>query len=76
MIRTATYDTATHKIVPIEPSPEQIESMGDSLTTDANGDFPILADILNGGGVNDANAVLTQAYKDAIAAAPEYKESE
>ncbi len=55
-LRTATYDTATHKIVPIDPTDEMLRPL--HINDDAD-----LSEI-------------RYCYKAAIAAAPEYKESE
>ncbi len=61
MIRTATYDTATHKIVPIEPTEDQLFRMHESM-------YDVRKMAWHDG--------LTVVYKSGIAAAPEYKESE
>jgi hypothetical protein len=60
-LRTATYDTATHKIVPIEPKHEQLAEIILNIDVFSNkAPFEVAKNI----------------YSAAIAAAREYKDSE
>lgn len=65
-LRTATYDTETHKIVPIEPT-NGMKNRGIAVEVyqDSKPDIECLT-------WSEATAI----YKSMIAAAPEYKESE
>jgi len=60
-LRTATYDMATHKIVPIEPTEKQLEAFDDWC---------------QGRELNMHWTTLAIVLKRLIAAAPEYKEIE
>jgi len=60
-LRTVTYDTATHKIVPIEPTEKQLEAFDDWC---------------QGRELNMHWTTLAIVLKRLIAAAPEYKEIE
>ncbi len=61
MIRTVTYDDSTHKIVPIEPKHKQLAEITLNIDVFSNkAPFEVAKNI----------------YSAAIAAAPEYKESE
>lgn len=58
-LRTVTYDTATHKIVPIEPTVEMMTDCFDGIS---------LSDAHSPYGVEE------HVYSKMIAAAPEYQE--
>ena len=60
MIRTATYDDSTHKILPIEPDDEQLFRLNESLYDSRNKVWYERA---------------SDAYKAGVAAAPEYQET-
>lgn len=55
-LRTVTYDTATHKIVPLEATRPMMKHLYNLIDEDVE--------------------TCKQAYRDVVAAAPEYKESD
>ena len=62
----------THKVVPIDPEQKILTAMAVSKAIDDEGEFLALMDLIDFSGENKTTTVLKCAYKEAIAAAPEY----
>lgn len=61
----------TWKLVPTEPISAMLSAMSCSKARDAEGEFPMLLDMIDYSGENKTHTVLAAAYRAAIAASPE-----